>query len=94
MAKWVKQKYKISTCLGLNEKEVEGSVCGQWGIDKRDGRYLLTHLPTGGLAESAKTMTFLKKLVDTPEFQNFDGKNAAPLREVIQRFRNEFGWKA
>lgn len=92
MAKWVKQTYKIKMEHGF--KEVEGVVCGQWGIDKRDGRYLLTHLPTGGLTESARTMTFLKKLVATPEFETFDGENVAPLRETIQRFRNEFGWKA
>lgn len=92
MAKWVKQTYKIKMEDGWNE--IEGSACVQWGIDKRDGRYLLTHLPTGRFVESARTMTFLKKLVDTPEFQNFDGKNPAPLRDAIQRFRNEFGWKA
>lgn len=92
MAKWVKGKYKIKTEHGFDE--VEGAVYGQWGIDKRDGRYLLTHLPTGGFVESARTMTFLKKLVDTPEFQTFDGKNVAPLKDTIQRFRNEFGWKA
>lgn len=90
--RWMKQKYKIRLKDGW--KEVYGKVSRQWGIDKRDGRYLLTHLPTGRFAESARTMTFLKKLVDTPEFQNFDGKNVAPLRETIQRFRNEFGWKA
>ena len=92
MAKWSKQKYKIKTERSFSE--TEGVVCGQWGIDKRDGRYLLTHLPTGGLVESARTMKFLKELVDTSEFQNFDGKNLAPLREAIQKLRNEFGWKA
>lgn len=90
--KWTKQTYKIKTEHDF--KEVEGVVCGQWGIDKRDGRYLLTHLPTGGLTESARTMKFLKDLVATDEFQEFDNNNAAPLRVAIQRLRNEFGWKA
>ena len=91
MAKWVKQKYTIKKKDGT--EEVEGSVCGQWGIDKRD-RYYLTHLPTGYLVDSARTMKFLKDLVVTPEFEKFDGNNVTPLGETMQRFRNEFGWKA
>lgn len=91
--KWKKEKYKIK--LDSGQYEVEGSVCGPWGIDKRGSQYyVLTHIPTGCRAESAKTVTFLKKLVDTPEFQAFDRENVAPLKEAIQRFRNESGWKA
>ena len=91
--KWTKQKYKIKMDTG--EWEVEGSVCGDWGIDKRDSSYyILTHLPSGCRVESARTITFLKDLVATPEFQNFDGKNVEPLKVAIQRLRNEFGWKA
>ena len=86
--KWTKGNYKID----CKEKiEVEGSVCGQWGIDKRDGRYILTHIPTGYFVESAKTMKFLKDLVATPEFENFP-TDPTPLAEAITRFRSEYGW--
>lgn len=94
MPKWVKQKYRIS--LGLGGDEVEGTVCGQWGIDKRDNRYYLTHIPTGYLVESARTMKFLKDMVATPEFECYDGSKTAlkNLVNVIARFRNEYGWTA
>ena len=93
MAKWSKQKYKIKTEDGWDE--VEGSVCGQWGIDKRD-RYYLTYVPNGGLTESARTMKFLKLLVDTPEFQCYNGTKdgTTKLAEAIGRLRNELGWTA
>lgn len=93
MAKWVKQTYKIKTEDGY--KEVEGTVCGQWGIDKRD-RYFLTYVPNGGLVESARTMKFLKLLVDTPEFQCYNGSkdDTKKLAETIGRYRNEMGWDA
>ena len=92
MAKWVKQKYK--TLHTGRFQEVEGVVCGQWGIDKRGNQwYILTHIPSGCLAESARTMKFLKDLVATPEFECFDGHNTQPLADTIGRFRNEYGWK-
>lgn len=94
MAKWVKQTYKIKTEDGY--QEIEGSVCGVWGIDKRDGRYLLTYVPNGGLVESARTMKFLKLLVDTPEFQCYNGTKdkTKGLAEAIGKLRNEMGWDA
>ena len=75
--------------------EVEGSVCGQWGIDKR-GRYYLTHIPTGCRVETARTMTFLKNLAGLPEFECYDGSKEATkkLAETIGRYRNELGWTA
>ena len=92
MSRWTKQKYKIT--LGDKIEEVEGAVCGQWGIDKRDNQYyILTHVPTGYRVESGRTMKFLKDLVDTPEFECFDGHNTQPLADTISRFRNEYGWK-
>lgn len=94
MAKWAKQKYKIKTEDGW--REIEGSVCGDWGIDKRDGRYLLTYVPNGGLVDSARTMRFLKTLVDMPEFQCYNGSKdgTKKLAEAIGRLRNELGWAA
>ena len=89
MPKWVKQKYNID--LHGTKSEVEGAVCGQWGIDSRDGRYILTHIPTGYFAESSRTMKFLKDLVATPEFENFR-TDPEPLRLTIKRFRDEYGW--
>ena len=91
--KWCKEKYKLRMDCG--PYEVEGSVCGDWGIDKRENQYyILTHIPTGCRVESARTMKFLKDLVATPEFENFDGKNVEPLKVAIQRLRNINGWKA
>lgn len=89
----MKQKYKIRKGDGV---EVQGDVFGVWGIDKRDGRYLLTYTPNGGLVESARTMKFLKTLVETPEFQYYNGtKNGTTkLAEAIGRLRNEMGWTA
>lgn len=93
MAKWTNKKYKINYRDG-GSLEVDGSVCGQWGIDKRDNQYyILTHVPTGYLVESARTMKFLKDLVATPEFECFDGHNTQPIADTIGRFRNEYGWK-
>lgn len=94
MAKWTSQKYKLK--MGDDYQETEGSVCGQWGIDKRDGRYILTHVPTGCFVESARTMRFLKNLVELPEFECYDGSKEATkkLAEAIGRYRNEMGWTA
>lgn len=90
--KWTKQTYKIKMDQGWYE--VEGSVCGNWGIDKRNSRYYLTYLPNGKWAESARTMKFLKELVDTDEFKSFDGEkeNLPKLARVIQQARNKQGW--
>lgn len=89
MPKWEKQKYEID--LHGTKSEVEGVVCGQWGIDKRDSFYYLTYIPNGYLAESARTMKFLKDLVATPEFENFR-TDTKPLLETIKRFRDTYGW--
>lgn len=95
--KWNKQKFKITKNTG--DTEVEGAVCGQWGIDKRDNSYyVLTYIPNGCFVESARTMKFLKMLVDTPEFQCYNGgtdKTALKdLADCICRYRNKFGWTA
>lgn len=97
MAKWSKQKYKISTCLGLNEKEVEGVVNNIWGIDKRENQYyILTHIPTGCFVESARTQKFLKDLVEEPEFREYEslfgGNDVSALLRAINRQRNIYGW--
>ena len=92
MTKWVKQKYTIKKKDGA--EEVEGSVCGQWGIDKRD-RYYLTHLPTGYLVDSARTMKYLKTLAESPEFQCYNGSSdVSRLAEAMKKLRNELGWAA
>lgn len=89
-----KAKYKIRK--GDEFEEVDGYVFGDWGIDKRaPGYYVLTYIPNGCLVESARTMKFLKLLVQEPEFFDFDGSpnKAYKLANAIARYRNQHGWK-
>lgn len=87
-----KQKYFIDK---EGEKvEVEGYVShdGKWGIDKRDNQYyVLTHIKTGYLVWSSKTLSFLKKLLQEPEFFE-DQLTAGELGQVIKRFCQKNGW--
>lgn len=91
----MKQKYKIRKGGGV---EVEGDVFGVWGIDKRDKRYILTHVPTGYLVESARTMRFLKELILQPEFQKCSEvltlEEVNDISKAITRLRAERGWTA
>lgn len=91
----MKQKYKIRKGDGV---EVEGEVYGVWGIDKRDGRFFLTHVPTGYLVEGARTMKFLKELIAQPEFRDCSSEltleEVNKIAEAITRLRAEKGWKA
>ena len=93
---WKKQTYQIDK--GGTKESVTGSVCGCWGIDKRENQYyVLTHVPTGFFVDSSRTATFLKKMVDCPEFAEYDGMfghhDNSKLITRIQSFRNEYGWK-
>ena len=95
--KWLKGKYQIDL-LG-EKKEVEGIVCGDWGIDKRaPGYYILTHIPTGYMVDSSRTQRFLKEAAEHQAFQSFteDEKkveSVASLGKVLQSLRNKYGWK-
>lgn len=91
MAKWSKQKYKIE--LRDGPKVVEGVVCGQWGIDKRNNQYyVLTYVPKGWLVESGRTQKLLKDLAESGEFTNWIGGDTTPLKQAIKKFRDEYGW--
>lgn len=91
-----KIKYKINMKNG-EPQEVEGYVVNEvWGIDKRaNNYYVLTYIPNGCLVDSARTIKFLKMLVQEPEFFDFDGtpKTCDKLVTAISRYRNEHGWK-
>lgn len=92
---WKKQQYQID--LQGEKQGVEGTVNGSWGIDKRGNQYyVLTHVPTGFFVESARTIMFLKNLVDCEEFANYDGlfghNDASLLQKRIKAYRDEHGW--
>lgn len=85
-----KTKYKIRKDDGT-WPEVEGYVFNeQWGIDKRaNGRYVLTHIPTGCFVDSSRTLKFLKLMVQEPEFfDEVDKTTIKSLSKAISRFRN------
>lgn len=85
-----KQQYEIDK-NGM-KVVVEGYVFNKiWGVDKRDQQhYVLTHIPTGYLVESAKTLKFLKELLADPVFakEELDVKGVA---RAIKRKREEGG---
>lgn len=78
--------------------EVEGAIMtDQWGIDKREnGQYVLTHLPSGKLVWSSKKQTFLKLLIQEPEFvrpiNDMDIEHLKSLATAICRFSTTNGW--
>lgn len=90
----MKQKYIVRKGGGL---EVEGDVMGVWGIDKRKGRYILSHVPTGYLVESAKTKKFLTELISQPEMNVSTELSLAEVNGIVKainRIRRLRGWKA
>lgn len=91
----MKQKYRIRKD---GWTEVQGDVFGAWGIDKRGGRFFLTHIHTGYLVEGARTMRFLKDLTLQPEFRDCSEEltleEVNKIAEAITRLRAEKGWKA
>lgn len=95
--KWTKGRYTIEV-FG-QPQEVDGIVCGNWGIDKRANQfYILTHIPTGYMVDSSRTQKFLKEAAESEEFQSFaedEGRaeSVASLGKVLQSLRNKYGWK-
>lgn len=64
-----KMKYEIQMDSG-EKKTVEGYVFNEiWGVDKREpGYYVITYIPNGCRAWSAKTLRECKALLAEPEF--------------------------
>lgn len=90
----MKQRYVVRKGDGL---EVEGDVTGVWRIDKRYGRYILSHVPTGYLVESARTKKFLTELISQPEMDVSAELSLAEVNGIVRainRMRGARGWKA
>lgn len=83
-----KTKYEIDK-NGVKET-VEGYVFNKiWGVDKRAPQYfVLTHIPTGYLVDSSRTLKFFKEMLTDPVFfeEELDVKKVA---EAIKKFRDE-----
>ena len=88
----MKGKYQIDK--GGEKVEVEGTIIhDKWGIDKRGPTYyVLTHIPTGYLVWSARTQTFLKTLVQEPEFLKEGEINVKEIGRAIKRVQEQIGW--
>ena len=89
-----KKTYKIK--CGDEYEEVEGYVFNDmWGIDKREqGYFVLTHIPSGCLADSAGTMKYLKMMVQEPEFFDYDctPEQTSKLAKFISDYKAKHGW--
>ena len=48
----------------ITKKTVSGYVRRSFGIDKRVGAWVITHLPTGALVMSARTFSLARRIVD------------------------------
>jgi hypothetical protein len=73
-------------------KYVDGKALNQaWHYHKQDGKYWLTHTPSGKLMTNAKTLKALKELLQEPEF--FSSQiTIMGLWEALHRFGNRKFW--
>lgn len=94
-----KQKYQIRMRDGTIQT-VEGTVVGNWGVDKRtvmmDGKptlsYFLTHIPSGILITNAKTQKKLLELANQPDLVNEE--DPFQMAKAVTKFFDNVGWKS
>lgn len=73
-------------------KEVTGTPIGvDFFYHKEDGRYWLTHIKSGKLVTSARTVKLLRELANEPEF--FGDLTVRGLYKAYIRWADRNNWK-